>query len=118
MEQFQLFRGGVVLGVVTLAPDERVNGGTWDVGWLVPSSAFEGIRQQFDSEQQLLKWAVRSEEDPDREKGKRRSEWLLDLAAGVQREIMHPGIWIVSLADARRINASELHVEAGKVFWR
>jgi hypothetical protein len=118
MEQFRLIRGEDVLGVVTLTPDERVDGAAWDVGRLEPVAGFETARGLFEDEQRLFEWAMRCEADPDTQAGARRSAWLLDLAAGLQSEIMRPGVWLVALSDGRREQVDELHVEARKVFWR
>src|SRR5262245_19332434 len=118
MSQFRLIRGEDVLGIVTLTPDERVDGSPWDVGGLEPAAAFEAVRGLFEDEQRLFEWAMECEADPDAQAGARRSAWLLDLAAGLQGEIMRPGMWLVALSDGRRERVDELHVEAGRVFWR
>jgi len=118
MERFQIFGGGVGIGIVTHAPSEWVDGSCWEVGWLEPTPEFESIRPHFDQEQLMMDWAVRSEEDPDRSKGEARSAWVLGLASGLQREIIEPGVWFVSLSSGRQNLVAELHVRARRVFWR
>jgi hypothetical protein len=116
--RFHLYRGGVLLGIVAHTPDERVDGGGWDVGRLVPTPAFESVRPFLQSEQLPLDGVMESEADADHDNGMRRSEQLLELAGGLQHEIVRPGIWLVSMTDGHRMNVGELHVEADKVFWR
>jgi hypothetical protein len=111
MHQFRLVRGNVPLGVVTHAPDERIDGSPWDIGAFEPSPDFESVRPLFEQEQRLLDESVRTEDPP-------ASDRLLESASGLQRQILQPGVCLVSLADGRRLDVEELHIEAGRIFWR
>jgi hypothetical protein len=111
--RFQLFRAGVLLGVVTRGSPH----GADDSGWLEPSPECVEVRPLFEHEQQLLNWAMRSQAESN-DKGARRSAWLVELAAGLQREIIRPGAWLVSLTDGRRIELAELHIEDNQARWR
>jgi hypothetical protein len=114
MERFRLVRGSDMIGIVTHTSDERVDGGGWDVGWLEPAPGYEAIRHLFEEEQCLFDEAVVAEVQT---AGDQHSpEWvrLLDTAADLQREIMQPGVWLVSLADGRRREVGELHIDGGK----
>ena len=119
MERFQLTRANTVLGVVTHAPEERVDGGTpWDVGWLEPAPEFDAVRQLFEREQQLFDEAVRLEVEVGDSGSTTEPARLLDQAAELQREIMRPGVQFVYLSNGKRFDVDELHVQGAKVIWR
>ena len=114
MDQFHLIRGGIDLGVVTYDPDQQVDGSRFEIGWLEPSKEFEAVRELFDREQRLQDQATRVEVQA----GQANSSTLLKLAADLQREIMRPGVWLISFANGKQHNVDELHIERDKVFLR
>ena len=114
MDQFHLIRGGVNLGVVTYDPDQQVDGSQFEIGWLEPSEEFEAVRQLFEREQRLQDQAARVEVQAEQAN----SSTLQKLAADVQREIMRPGVWIISFANGKQHNLEEVHIEEHKVFLR
>lgn len=118
MVRFRLIRGDTVLGVVTLAPEERIDGARWDVGWIETSPGFEEARHLFEREQQLLDQAVKLEVETGANALTTESAFLLGQAGEVQREIMEPGVLLVDLSDGKQDNVDELHIEGAKVFWR
>jgi hypothetical protein len=118
MDRLQLIRADTVLGVVTHAPEERVDGGPWDVGWLEPAPEYEAVRQLFEREQQLFDEYVRLEMEVGNSGSATEATCLLDQAAELQREIMRPGVQFVDLPNGRRSDVTELHIEGAKVFWR
>lgn len=114
MDQFHLIRGGTDLGVLTYDPTQQVDGSRFEIGWLEPSKEFEAVRQLFEREQRLQDQAKRVEEQP----GLANSSTPLNLAAEVQREIMRPGVWLISFANGKQHNVAEFHIEDHKVFLR
>jgi hypothetical protein len=118
MERYLLVRGGCTLGVVTHTPDENVDGAPWDTGRLEPSPELDAVRRLFEDEQRLIDEAVRLEDEPHLDPDGAAAGRLLDLAASRQREIMEPRVWLVAPADGSRVEVSELHMDAERVFWR
>jgi hypothetical protein len=114
MDQFHLIRGGTDLGVVTYDPDQQVDGSLFEVGWLEPSVEFEAVRQLFEREQHLQDEATRVEVQAEQAN----SSTLLKLAADLQREIMRPGVWLISFTNGKQHNIAELHIQEHKVFLR
>jgi hypothetical protein len=118
-ERFRLIRGDAVLGFVTHTPEERIDGGaSWDIGLLETVPEFEVVRHLFEQEQRLLDEVVRLEIEMGANGPTTESTRLMEQAAGLQREIMKPGVRLVNLSDGRQIEVGELHVEGVKVFWR
>ena len=119
MEIFQLIRGEVILGVVTLSPDDRIAGGApWDVGWLQTAPGFEVVRHLFEREQRAFDDAMRLETEPGADGQTSESARLLEQATELQREIMTPGVRLVCLSDGRKLPVEELHVDGAKIVWR
>jgi hypothetical protein len=118
MERLRLVRGGAVLGVVVHAPEERIDGACWDVGWLEPEPPFEAVRHLFERELQLLDRSVQLELEAGSNGPASEVTCLREQAAALQREIVGPGVRLVCLPSGRQREVDELHVEGAKVFWR
>jgi hypothetical protein len=119
MERLRLIRGEALLGVVTHAPEEWIDGGApWDVGWLESAPDFDGVRHLFEREQQLFDKAVQFEMETGAKGPSSEPARLLEQAATLQRIIMAPGVRLIYLSSGRQIEVDELHIEGAKVFWR
>jgi hypothetical protein len=118
MLRFRLIRGDAILGVVTHAREERIDGARWDVGWIESAPDFEEVRRLFEQEQQLLDQAVKLEVETGANAPTIESAFLLKQAGEVQREIMEPGVLLVDLSNGKEDSVDELHIEGSKVIWR
>ena len=112
MEQYQLERGGVVLGVVTRGEWDGHQASWHDWGWLEPSANYDVVRTLLDEECRLHDEVVRLEQEGGD------SSVLLAEAARLQADFMRPGVVLVSLADGARFSLDEVHAEAGRLYWR
>ncbi len=117
MKKFQLFRGDDLLGIVTHAPEERIDGGhPWDVGWLESAPRFAVVRELFEQERRHIDAAI----DLESKAGSPTvaSAALLGRAAEIQRAIVEPGLRLLDLAHGKSFDVIEIHMEGSKVFWR
>lgn len=97
--KFDLFRGEVLLGVVTLIADECDF--PWQVGRLKPASGFRAVKPLFVKLARMLE-----------------AEDFSDEFDAVHEEMLRPGITLRSRSDGKVVEVIGIYVEGTRVSWR
>lgn len=102
--KFELYRGGALLGVVTLAPDECDF--PWLAGYLEPSAEYVEVRALFERESRASEAYESDYEDAAREADEALNEIL---APGVRTRDLQSGAWE---------DVTGISIEGTRVGWR
>src|SRR5215203_2568347 len=87
--KWELYRGGVILGVVTCAPDE--GDFPWLIGYLAPMPEYENVRNLFEREDEAMNRAMESGSEEDQHAA---DELLMEiLAPGIRFKELSGGKW-------------------------
>ncbi len=103
--KFELYRGDVFLGIITLAPDECDF--PWLVGYLESSPEYTDVKALFDQEAEL---SLATSESDSVDKERIESELLV--------EISKPGIKMRNMFNGDWIEVNGIHIDGNRVGWR
>lgn len=104
MRQFQVFRGGVNIGSITV--DGRGEGGQWQ-----PIPSFEAVRALFERESSIGKLLEEASKPEDEERYHEELE-------GITEEIMEPGIECHANDGSPPFELLSLSIDGERAFWR
>jgi hypothetical protein len=97
--QFELLRGGTVLGIVTL--DTAESDFPWFVGWLEPAPEYAAVEPLFAEMDRLLE-----------------DEGFTEESGELHERIMGPGVQIRSLPDSDVSEVVGISIAGRPVSWR
>ena len=103
--KFELFRGDVLLGVVTLAPAECEF--PWQVGYLVPSPAYGEVKSLFDREAEASRAAYESD-----------SVEAWRAADEILAEVLEPGVRLKGPQGGESVEVNGISIDGDRVGWR
>jgi len=98
-QRYELSRGGIVLGVVTL--DSAESDFPWFVGWLEPSAEYRTVKPLFDELDRLAE-----------------NHGFEEAFDSIHEQIVEPGVRMRSLADGEVSEVVGISIAGNRVSWR